>query len=206
MRASKGFSVTYAILGSGAIGGAIATQFARQRIETLVANTRGPASLAPLAAKLGPHITPVSRDAALMADIVFLAVPFTAVSEAVAGVPDWNGRIVVDCTNAIDFPAFTPMDLGGRASSAVVAASVPGARLVKGFNTLPAAILAADPVQPDGRRVLFLSGDNDAATARVAELAVQLGFAPIQLGKLDQGSRLQQFGGALMVHSLIKQG
>ena len=135
--------MTYAIIGSGAIGTALATQFARNDIDVLVANSRGPASLSDLAGKLGDNIKPASVQAAAKADIVILAVPFGSVPETVGDVADWNGRIIVDATNAIDFPAFTPKDLGGRLSTEVVADFVPGARVVKAFNTLPAAVLAA---------------------------------------------------------------
>ncbi|AWK84949.1 NADPH-dependent F420 reductase [Azospirillum thermophilum] len=196
---------TYAILGSGAIGAAVAGQFARKGIEVLIANSRGPETLADLAHDLGPGVVPATLRDALAADIVILAVPYDAVRDAVHEAPAWNGRIVVDATNAIDFPAFTPRDLGGRPSTHIVAEAVPGARVVKAFNTLPAAVLAKDP-QENGRRVLFLSGDDEGATAEVAGLIERLGFAPIPLGRIAEGGRLQQFGGALMVHSLIRQG
>ncbi len=196
---------TYAILGSGAIGAAVAGQFARKGIEVLLANSRGPETLADLAHDLGPSVVPATAQDALAADILILAVPYDSVRDAVHGAPAWNGRIVVDATNAIDFPAFTPRDLGGRLSTHIVAEAVPGARVVKAFNTLPAAVLAKDP-QENGRRVLFLAGDDDSANAEVAGLIERLGYAPITLGRIAEGGRLQQFGGALMVHSLIKQG
>lgn len=196
---------TYAILGSGAIGAAVAGQFARKGIEVLLANSRGPETLADLAHDLGPSVVPATVQDALAADILILAVPYDAVRDAVHGAPAWNGRIVVDATNAIDFPAFTPRDLGGRLSTHIVAEAVPGARVVKAFNTLPAAVLAKDR-QENGRRVLFLSGDDDGANAEVAGLIERLGYAPITLGRIAEGGRLQQFGGALMVHSLIRQG
>jgi hypothetical protein len=130
-------------------------------------------------------------------------VPFGSVSEAVSGISDWTGRVVVDATNAIDFPAFTPKDLGGRLSTEIVAQAVPGAHVVKAFNTLPAAVLAADPVTDGGNRVVFLSGNDAEANTQVAGLAGKLGFSAINLGNLTQG-RLAQFGGPLMVHNLIK--
>ncbi|CAO3455246.1 NADPH-dependent F420 reductase [Azospirillum largimobile] len=201
---------TYAILGSGAIGAAVAGQFARKGIEVLLANSRGPETLADLAHDLGPSVVPATVQDALAADILILAVPYDAVRDAVHGAPAWNGRIVVDATNAIDFPAFTPRELGGRPSTHIVADAVPGARVVKAFNTLPAAVLAKEPqengLRQDGRRVLFLSGDDEGANAEVAGLIERLGYAPITLGRIAEGGRLQQFGGALMVHSLIKQG
>lgn len=149
--------MTYAIIGSGAIGSAIARQFARSGIDAFLANSRGTASLGDLIAELGPHITATAAQDAARADVVILAVPFTAVAEVVRDIAGWNGRIVVDATNAIDFPAFTPKDLNGRPSTDIVAEAVPGARVVKAFNTLPAAILAADPARDGGQRVLFVS-------------------------------------------------
>ncbi len=198
--------MAYAIIGSGNIGSALARQFARKGINVLVANSRGPASLAGLVAELGPTVVPATLEQALAADLVILAVPFPKVPDAVRGAGPWQGRVVVDATNAIDYPAFTPKDLGGRLSSAIVAEAVPGARLVKAFNTLPAAVLAQDPASPGGRRVVFLSGDDRAANADVAGLVDRLGFAPIDLGSLAAAGPLQQFGGPLMVHDLLKRG
>jgi predicted dinucleotide-binding enzyme len=198
--------MTYAIIGSGAIGSALARQFARSNIDVLIANSRGPDSLAGLVAELGSHVTPRSLPEALKADTVILAVPFTAVADAVQGSAQWTGRIVVDATNAIDFPAFTPKDLGGRPSTDIVAEMVPGARVVKAFNTLPAAVLASDPAQDGGRRVLFVSGNDAGANADIAGLIERLGFAPITLGKLNQGGLLQQFGASLAAQNLMKHG
>jgi predicted dinucleotide-binding enzyme len=198
----KDFPMTYAIIGSGAIGTALARQFARKAIPVLIANRRGPASMAPLAEELGPSIQPVDIHEALAADTVILAVPFTAVADTVAGVTNWGGN----ATNAINFTDFSPADLGGRLSSDIVAELVPGALLVKAFNTLPAAVLASESDAGGGRRTIFASG-NDAEAARTfATLAETLGFAPVNLGRIDEGGRLAQFGGPLMVHSLIKQG
>jgi len=196
--------MSISIIGSGAIGGALATRFAARGLEVVIANRRGPDSLESLSSRLGSAVHAVSVPEALKADIVILAVPFGAIPAAVAGVVDWQGRIVIDASNAIDFPAFTPTDLGGRLSSEVVAAAVPGARLVKAFNTLPAAVLAAEPATDGGRRVLFVSGDDAAANAEVRKLIEQLGFAAIDLGPIGEGGRSQQFGGALVLQKLVK--
>jgi predicted dinucleotide-binding enzyme len=198
--------MTYAIIGSGAIGSAIATQFARTGIDVKVANSRGPESVESLATQLGYRIKPTTLAEAIKADVVFLAVPFNAVPDAVSTASDWKGRIVVDATNAIEFPSFKPLDLDGRLSSHVVADTVPGARVVKAFNTLPAAVLASDPRKEGGRRVLFVSGDDADANQTVATLVDELGFSPIVLGAIAEGGRLQQFGSPLMVHNLSRHG
>jgi 8-hydroxy-5-deazaflavin:NADPH oxidoreductase len=197
--------MTYAIIGSGAIGRALASQFARKGIDVLLANSRGPQSLVDMVRELGPTITAAPVENALHADVVILAIPFSVIPDAVRDVAEWDGRIVVDASNAIDLPVFTPKDLGGRPSSEIVAEAAPGARVVKAFNTLPAAVLATDPAQNGGRRVLFLSGNDARANAEIANLIERLGFAAIDLGKLSEGGRLQQFGGALPILNLIKQ-
>jgi predicted dinucleotide-binding enzyme len=198
------YVMTYAIIGSGAIGSALASQFSRKGIDVFLANSRGPASLVELVRELGPKIKAVSTEDALRADVVILAIPFGAIPDAVRGANAWDGRIVVDASNAINFPAFTPMDLGGRLSSEIVAETVPGARVVKAFNTVPAAILATDPAQYGGRCVAFVSGNERTANSEVAKLVERLGFAAIDLGKLAEGGRPQQFGGAFSALNLIK--
>jgi predicted dinucleotide-binding enzyme len=198
--------MTYSIIGSGNIGTALARQFARQAIAVAIANPRGPDSLQLLKKELGRHIVPQTIEAALTANTVILAAPFTAVSDIARNSGDWNGKLVIDATNAIDFPSYAPTDLGGRPSSELVAQQLRGARVVKAFNTLPAAILGADPAESHGRRVIFVSGNDVEANAEVAVLVEKLGFAPIILGKLAEGGLLQQYGGPLMIQNLVKIG
>ncbi|CAN7461443.1 NADPH-dependent F420 reductase [Duganella sp. LjRoot269] len=195
----------YAIIGSGAIGTAIARQFARQQLEVQVANTRGPASLQALVDELGSAVVPTDLKTALGADMVFLAIPFDAVAAALKDAPAWNNRIIVDTTNAIDFSDFSPADLGGRPSSDIVADAASGARLVKAFNTMFANVVARKPDDARGRRVLFLSGNDKAANASLSELIERFGYAPIDLGPIAAGGLLQQFGGPLTTHSMILQ-
>ncbi|MFC5742151.1 NADPH-dependent F420 reductase [Dyella tabacisoli] len=197
--------MSYAIIGSGAIGGALAKQFARNKIKTVITNRRGPASLEDALQAFAPAVSAAKTTDALDADVIILAVPFGAVGEVAKLRGDWSGKIVVDATNAIEFPAFTPLDLGGRPSSQVVAAQFKGAKVVKAFNTLPAAVLGDEPRRSEGQRTIFVSGDHAEANEQVASLATSLGFSPITLGRLEEGGLLQQFGGPLMVHSLIKQ-
>jgi 8-hydroxy-5-deazaflavin:NADPH oxidoreductase len=201
----KDLKMKYAILGSGAIGSALARRFVASGIEVSLANTKGPESLAGLAGELGPQVKPVTATQALRAEMVILAIPFDAVPDAVKGV-EWGGRIVVDATNAIDFPAFTPRNLQGRLSTQVVADAVPGARVVKAFNTLFAAILGADPKVIGGRRVLFVSSDEASARTAVVDLVGRLGFAAVDLGGIAEGGRAQQFGGSVAGKEFIQLG
>ena len=77
--------MTYAVIGAGSVGRALASHFARKGIPVHVANSRGPESLTGVAGELGTHITPASVKEAVRADVVILAVPFGAVPKAMAG-------------------------------------------------------------------------------------------------------------------------
>lgn len=193
------------IIGAGNIGRAIATTLARKGIAATLSNSRGPETLAELVASLGPSIIAGSREEAASKDIVFIAVNWSKLPAAMAGLPNWNGRIVVDTNNPIEAPLFQPADLGGRTSSDVFVEMVPGARVVKAFNHLSAAVLAGDPTSEGGRRVLFYSGDDASAKAEIGALIDRVGFFGIDLGDLSVGGRLVQFpGGPLPAHNLVK--
>ncbi len=195
------------IIGAGNIGSAIARALARANIAAVISNNHGPASLQDLVAGLGPSITAGTRDAAASADLVIVAVNWSKLPVALRDLPSWNGRIVVDANNPIEAPLFKPVDLKGRVSSDVFADWVPGARVVKAFNHLPAPVLASDPNAEGGRRVLFYCGDDEDAKADVAALIERLGFFGIDLGALAVGGRLAQFpGGPLPPHNLVKFG
>jgi 8-hydroxy-5-deazaflavin:NADPH oxidoreductase len=199
--------MTIGIIGSGAIGTAFARTLARAGIQATISNSRGPESLQDLVSDLGPSIKSGAREEAARADVVFIAVNWTKLPAALAGLADWNGRIVIDANNPIEAPLFKPIDLKGRVSSEVVAGLVPGARVVKAFNHLRADVLAADPRADGGRRVLFYSGDDNAAKADVAALIERIGFAGIDLGPLAVGGKLAQFpGGPLPNQNLIRVG
>jgi predicted dinucleotide-binding enzyme len=186
------------IIGAGHIGQALARTALRAGWEVVIANSRGPESLAPVVAALGAGVSAGTVGEAAAAGIVAIAVPWASVPAAVAGLA-WNGQVVMDATNA-----FPPADLDGRTSSEIVAGLVPGARLVKAANTLAANVLGADPHEAGGRRVIFLSGDDAAAKAAVAGLFGAAGFFPIDLGGLVTGGRLQQVGGPLPSHNLVR--
>jgi len=193
-----------AIIGAGAIGSAIARKLARNGISASIANSRGPESLTALTAELGPHIKAVSAKEAAQADLVFVAVNWDRLPAALKDLGPWNGRILVDANNAVEVPSYQAVNLGGRASSEVVADLAPGARVVKSFGHLIAAVLDADPKVDGGRRVMFLSGQDNDAKKTVSDLAERLGFAPIDLGGVNEGRAVQFPGGPLAVLNLVK--
>jgi len=184
--------MSYAIIGFGKVGQALAKAFARSGMEVSVATTRDPERFAAAAAAIGPEIIPEKLADAVKADVVFLAVRFESYQEVAKALPTWEGKTIVDVTNAY---GVSPRELGDQPSSKAVAAAFTGARLVKGFNHLAAAILEQDPAVHGGRRVVFLASDDDGAAAKIGALAEKLGFSPIQLGALAEGGLLVQARG-----------
>jgi predicted dinucleotide-binding enzyme len=192
MSKSENKVTSYAIIGFGNVGKALAKAFARKGIEVSVATTRDPKSFASDAAAIGATIIPKTLAEAVKADIIFLVVGFESYPDVAKALPTWQGKTIVDVTNAYGVPL---EKLGGQPSARVVAQAFTGGRLVKGFNHLPAAILAQDPAVHGGRRVVFLASDDDGATADIGALAENLGFSPIQLGGLSEGGLLVQARG-----------
>lgn len=184
--------MSYAIIGFGNIGQALAKAFARKGIEVSVATTRDPQSFASTAAAIGPQIIANTLAEAVKADIIFLAVRFESHPEVAKALPTWKGKTIIDVTNAYGVP---PEELGGQPSSRFIAQAFIGARLVKGFNHLGAGVLGQDPAVKGGRRVVFLASDDDGAAEEIGALAQNLGFSPIKLGGLSEGGLLVQARG-----------
>jgi predicted dinucleotide-binding enzyme len=191
------------IIGAGHAGQAFARVAQRAGHEVVIANSRGPQSLAAVVEALGTGVSAGTAGEAAASAMVVIAVPWASVPKAVASLA-WDGKIVIDQTNAFVFPDMKPADLGGRSSSEIVAELVEGARVVKAANTLGAGLLGSDPHEAGGRRVLFLSGDDGAAKAVVADLFEGAGFFPVDLGDLATGGRMQQAGGPLAGVNLVR--
>ncbi|TMA88474.1 MAG: NADP oxidoreductase [Deltaproteobacteria bacterium] len=206
-QSQKGGAMTVGIIGAGKIGAAIARHLTKSGYDVIVSNRRGPESLRPLVAELGPKAKAGTVEQAAAASVIFLTVTWSQLPGVLSKLPAWDGRIAIDATNhyVADGSGFRLLDLGRRTSSEVVAEMVPGAKLVKAFNTLFHAILAADPREAGGRRVIFLSGDDASAKGQVSEMIDRLGFAPIDLGRLAEGGKMQQAGGPLASVNLLRR-
>jgi predicted dinucleotide-binding enzyme len=186
------------IIGAGRLGQAMARTGLRAGRSVVIANSRGPESLASVVSALGEGVSAGTVTEAASAGIVVIAVPWGRVPEAVEGL-DWSSQIVIDTTN--DFAAD---DLRGRTSSELVADLVTGARVVKAANTLGADVLGSDPHEAGGRRVIFISGDDADAKAAVVALFQDAGFAVIDLGGLATGGAMQQIHHPLAGVNLIR--
>lgn len=209
------------IIGSGSLGSNVARALAQKGLSATISTRRGPASLAPLVAELGPFIKAGTVAEAAAADIVLVAVRWVDVAQALGDLPAWNGRIVIDGTNPVEFldpnspDAKDPgnplaaygikaIDLGGASSSEVLSGFVPGARVVKALNHLDVNVLA-QPEVSGGQRVQFYSGDDAAAKAEVRKILEAMGYFAVDLGSLSVGGRLAELPfGSLSATNFIK--
>jgi hypothetical protein len=197
--------MTIGIIGAGHIGAAFARRLAQANLSAVISNSRGSDSLADLVSDIGGPIRAGSRDEAAAQDLIFVAVNWSKIPAALAGLPDFAGRIVIDANNPIEPPTFQPADLHGQLSTDIVTGYLPGARVVKAFNHLPAAVLAERPNSGGGKRVLFFTGSDADAKAEVAGLIDKLGFHGIDLGLLHEGGRAMSApGGGLMAQTLVR--
>jgi 8-hydroxy-5-deazaflavin:NADPH oxidoreductase len=209
------------IIGAGALGSNVARLLAKSGIAATIANSRGPSSLAGLVKDLGSSIKAGIVEDAAKADIVIIALRWVDLKKALGGLPTWNGRIVIDATNPVEFLdpdspdrkdpgnplaayGLKTIELGGKVSTRVVSEFVPAARVVKAFNHLPVHLLP-EPAASGGKRVLFYSGDDANAKDDVRKLLERTGAFPIDLGSLDVGAPLASLPfGSLAGISLIK--
>jgi len=202
----------FGTIGAGAIGQAIAGHLVQAGQEVVLSNRRGPSSLQAVVSGLGPLASAGTVREAAAADMTFLAVAWHDMRAALSGLPDWDGRVLVDTTNQFDYvdgtlqPVDTVKSFGIATGSEVVASLAPGARVIKAFNTLYAAYIAPSPRHADGRQVLFYAGDDPDAKTSFAATFGDISFAPVDAGSLREGGPLMQApGGLLSALHVLKQ-
>jgi 8-hydroxy-5-deazaflavin:NADPH oxidoreductase len=186
------------IIGSGHIGGTLARLFTAAGHDVVIANSRGPDTLAGLVDEVGGGLRAATVDeAARFGEVVVVAIPVKAVEDLP---PDpFAGKIVVDANNY--YPGrdgqYESLDTDATTSTEMLAAHLPGARVVKAFNTMNYRLLDSGgrtDAPADERLAIFLAGDDAEAKAVVAGLIEELGFAPVDTGGLADGGRRQQPG------------
>jgi predicted dinucleotide-binding enzyme len=197
---------TVGIIGAGNIAKAVAVHLVRAGHPVILSSRKDPSSLAGMIHSIGEGARAGTPTEAAEADLVLLALPWAQLA-SLTELTNWSDKIVMDATNHfISFaPDFEVADLGNRSSSEVVADYVPGAHVVKAFNTLYFKLLEADPREASGNRVLFMAGDNAEAKREVSTVIESLGFSPVDLGTLATGGKLQQAKGPLAAINLIKK-
>ncbi|MFD6891466.1 NADPH-dependent F420 reductase [Streptomyces sp. NPDC059957] len=191
------------IIGTGRIGSTLARILVAADHQVVLANARGPQSLAALLAELGPAASAAHpAEAAARAEVLVLMLPFDSVQGLLP--PDAvRDTVLVDATNAFSGPG-APRDLGGRGSSELVAEWYPGTRIVKSLNTMHFETLAVAGTASGPRLAHFTAGDDGKAKEIVAGIITDLGFAPVDTGPLHSGGILQQPGGPLFNRPLTE--
>lgn len=200
-------SYTIGIIGSGNIGRGLAVHLAKTNHKVLITNSRGAASLQQLVASIGGSLAAAELTETIQqSDFLFIAVPWNAVPDLANKLADYNGKILVDNTNSVaSFNPFSFANIGNQTSGEYNAALFPNQRIVKAFNTLPAATLEHPSSKSDKPLVVFISGDDTEAKKIVAAITKEMGFAPIDIGNLKEGGKLQDMnGGALSGIELAK--
>ncbi len=192
------------ILGAAIVGLTLADKLGAAGHEVKIANSGDRENLAEVLMETGTPAKAAAASEVLASDVVFLALPWSKVSEVLMPDIAWNGRILVDATNI--FASYGPdrriADLGDDSGSEIVTRLAPSARVVKAFNTLPFSVMFAT-TPPNTRRVLFVAGDDRQAVATVSSLIGELGLHPVPLGSLATAGRQMELGGPLSSLELL---
>lgn len=180
-----------AILGTGSVGRALGFHWAKLGHQ-IIFGSRDPQDekAQALLAEAGQsvQITTIPA-AATAAPVVTLATPWAAVQPTLASIPDWQDKILIDCTNPIA-PGLQ-LALGTTTSGGEqVARWAPGARVVKAFNTTGHENMT-DPLYDGRPTAMFICGDDPEAKATVSLLAQELGFEAVDAGPLAMARHLE---------------
>lgn len=191
-----------AILGAGSVGGALGKRLAAagHQIHFGVPQPQSEKTQK-LLADIGANVVAGTvAEAAAQANIILLATPWPAVTEALQSAGDVAGKIIVDCTNPLQMGASgLELTTGYRMSGAEqIAALVPGAHVVKAFNQTGYSNMEA-PVYDEKPSLMFVCGDDAEARATVCALSEAVGFETIDAGKLSIARLLEPLA-ALWIH------
>ncbi len=186
---------TYAIIGAGHIGSQVARALTALGEEVVIANSRGPETLAPLIDELGSTArAATAEDAAAAGDVVVVTVPLAAYREIPAA--PLAGKIVLDTNNYYweRDGHIAELDRGEATTSGLLQAHLPESKVVKAFNHIEAAGITTtgSPAGSPDRRALGTASDHDDAIVLVTELYDRIGFDTVSAGPLRESWRLER--------------
>jgi 8-hydroxy-5-deazaflavin:NADPH oxidoreductase len=183
------------VIGAGNMGSAFVSQLARAGHQVSVTG-RDPAKAAQVAAANPGAKAVASAGSAAGADAVVLATAYGDAVTALKDVGDLKGKVVIDITNPLtaDYMGLT---IGHSTSAAEeIAKAVPGAEVVKAFNTVFAQVLAEGADFGNGRKVsVFVAGDSERAKQTATAIAESLGFTVVDAGGLKNARYLEPLAG-----------
>ena len=183
------------VLGAGNMGAAFVKQLTRAGHQVSVASRDGAKAVQVAAANPGAQAVPAAGSS-VGADVVVLATGYADAAAALRAAGDLTGKVLVDITNPLteDYMGLTV----GHSTSAAEELSkiVPGAEIVKAFNTLFAQVLAEGPDFGGGRKVsVFVASDSERAKQSAAVLAESIGFQVVDAGGLKNARYLEPLAG-----------
>ena len=182
------------VIGSGNMGSAFVKQLTAAG-HTVTVTARDAAKASQLAAQY-PGVNAVDAQAAAqVSDVIVVATPFDQAAAALQSLGDVSGKVVIDITNPLtaDYMGLT---IGHDTSAAEqIAAAVPGAEVVKGFNTLFAQVLAAGSDLGGQKATVFVASDSDRAKQTAMALAASMGFKTMDAGPLKNARYLEPLAG-----------
>ncbi|MBI5100703.1 MAG: NADPH-dependent F420 reductase [Nitrospirae bacterium] len=195
-----------AIIGAGNVGSSLGGIWAGKGHHVIFSYSRDPEKLKALAAELPDAEAGSPREAVTKSEIVLLSVPWRLVPEALGAVGPLEGKILIDCVNPL-LPDFSGLEIGHTTSAAEeISKLAPGARVVKAFNTVFAAVYQSHSRLFGTRRpMMFYCGDDHAAKAATAKLINETGFSPLDAGPLACARYLEPLA-MLMIQMAYKQG
>src|SRR5450830_1001644 len=191
----KGSIMKVTVIGAGNMGAAFVKQLTHAGHQVSVTARSFENAQAVAAANIGATAVATSN-AAATADVLILATGYADAVNALKSVGNLNGKVVIDITNPLtaDYMGLT---LGHSSSaSEEIAKAIPGAHVVKAFNTLFAQVMAQGATLADGSKAtVFYAGDFEPAKQAVKALAESLGFATADAGGLKNARYLEPLAG-----------
>lgn len=187
-----------AILGFGNVGKQFANLFSKAGHEIVL-------GLRSISNQELPYPLTTFKEAAEGADIVAIAIPFTACADVLPELAEvTKGKIVIDSTNPLNAD-WSPKLLGQENSAAEeISRLLPEASIVKAFNTIFADVMS-EPVKNGQAITAFIAGDDDEAKQKVIALASDIGYAPIDTGRLYTARYLESMA-HLNIQIAVGQG
>jgi hypothetical protein len=182
------------VIGAGHIGGTIGGLWIKAG-HPVFFSSRHPEELQDLVARLGPLAQAGTVDQAIaFGDVVFIAVPYGALPQIGKDYgKSLAGKIVLDADNAVASRDGAIADEVERNGIGVTSQKyLPGARLVRAFNTLSYTIFEREANRPSPRLAVPIAGDDGEAVQIAAQLIRDAGFDPVEVGKLADASRFQR--------------
>jgi NADPH-dependent F420 reductase len=177
-----------AVIGTGNMGSGIAKLLTPKH--DVVVGSRDPDKAAKVASDLGADRGASYGESAQDAEVIFLAIPWTAVDETLPQLGNVTGKVIVDLTNPYVDGKLQLHD--GTSDAEIIQSKAPDARVVKGWNTIFGQVLANGPDFGGVPASVFLAGDDEQAKSAVSELARDMGFEPIDCGELEKARRLER--------------